>query len=154
HFGETIGSGQTQDYLLRWDNQSTDSSGSSFNDNWNPTTNPFPLAPPNYRDVFFKDGNTWYSGSPYLGYKGTLPTGTVSQNICGEWYFPLHSHALNEFTNFDQGFGGMGTLLRVDPPGGCFSAASSTNLIGATLKSGSVSALSADDANYYQVNPR
>jgi hypothetical protein len=154
HFGETIGSGQTQDYLLRWDNQSTDTAGNSFNDNWDPTSNPFPVAPPNYRDVFFKDANTWYSGSPYLGYKGTLPTGTTSQNICGEWYFPLHSHALNEFTNFDQGFGGMGTLLRVDPQGGCFSAASSTNLVGGTLKGGSVSALSADDANYYQVNPR
>ena len=77
------------------------------------------MPPPNYLNVTFKDSNTWYSGSPYLGYKGTLPTGVVSQNICGEWYFPLHSHALNEFTNYDQGFGGMGTLLRVDPAGGC-----------------------------------
>ncbi|HEY3717866.1 MAG TPA: multicopper oxidase domain-containing protein [Jatrophihabitantaceae bacterium] len=144
HFGETIGSGQTQDFLLRWDDQ----------DHWDPTTNQLPVPPPNYRDVFFKDANTWYSGSPYLGYKGTLPTGTTSQNICGEWYFPLHSHALNEFTNFDQGFGGMGTLLRVDPPGGCFAKPSATNIVGGTLKSGAVSALSADDANYYQINPR
>src|SRR5262245_52084641 len=120
HFGETIGSGQTLDYLIRWDNQSTDSSGSSFNDDWNPDANPLPVPQPNYRNLTFKDGNTFYSGSPYLGYKGTLPTGTVSQNICGEWYFPWHSHALNEFSNFDEGFGGMATLLRVDPPGGCF----------------------------------
>jgi hypothetical protein len=144
HFGETVASGQTQDYLLRWDDT----------DQWSPTTNPLPVPPPNYRNVFFKDANTWYSGSPYLGYKGTLPTGTTSQNICGEWYFPLHSHALNEFSNFDQGFGGMGTLLRVDPPGGCFAMASSTNLVGGTLKSGSVSALSGDDTTYYQVNPK
>ncbi|MCU1657512.1 MAG: Multicopper oxidase, partial [Pseudonocardiales bacterium] len=144
HFGETIGSGQTQDFLLRWDDT----------DQWNPTTTPLPVPPPNYRDVFFKDANTWYSGSPYLGYKGTLPTGTSMQNICGEWYFPLHSHALNEFTNYDQGFGGMGTLLRVDPPGGCFGSASSTNIVGGTLKGGSVSALTTDDTAYYQVNPK
>jgi hypothetical protein len=121
---------------------------------WNPVNNPLPVAPPNYRDVTFKDGDTYYSGSPYLGYKGTLPAGTVQQNICGEWYFPLHSHALNEFTNFDQGFGGMGTLLRVDPPGGCFGSAASTALIGGNLKSGSVTALAVDDNNYYQVNPK
>lgn len=144
HFGETIGSGQTEDYLLRWDDQ----------DNWDPATNPLPVAQPNYRNLFFKDGNTWYAGSPYLGSKGTLPVGTTSQNLCGEWYFPLHSHALNEFTNFDQGFGGMGTLLRVDPPGGCFGSPTSTGLIGATLKSGAVTALGLADGTYYQVNPK
>lgn len=144
HFGETIGSGQTEDFLLRWDDT----------DSWNPTTNPFPLTPPNYRNVVFKDGNTYYSGSPYLGYKGTLPTGTVSQNICGEWYFPWHSHALNEFTNFDQGFGGMGTLLRVDPVGGCSAFPASATLVGGALKSGAVTALGVADSTYYQVNPK
>jgi Multicopper oxidase len=144
HFGETIGAGQTEDFLLRWDDQ----------DKWDPNTNPLPVPAPNYRDVFFKDSNVWYGGSPYLGYKGQLPTGVVSQNICGEWYFPWHSHALNEFANFDQGFGGMATLLRVDPPGGCFTAASTTNLIGGVLKSGTVANLSADDNKYYAVNPR
>ena len=146
HFGETIGAGATEDFLLRWDDT----------DHWDPGTNPLPVPPPNYRDVTFKDANTWYSGSPYLGYKGTLPAGTTSQNICGEWYFPWHSHALNEFTNFDEGFGGMGTLLRVDPPGGCFTTAFSTAIVGGVLKSGSVSALAVGgtDANYYQVNPR
>src|SRR5215475_1430130 len=144
HFGETIGSGQTEDFLLRWDDQ----------DHWDPVSNPFPVTQPNYRNLTFKDGNTFYSGSPYLGYKGTLPTGTVSQNTCGEWYFPWHSHALNEFSNFDEGFGGMATLLRVDPPGGCFGAPTATAIIGGTLKSGSVTALAADDASYYQVNPK
>jgi hypothetical protein len=144
HFGETIGSGQTEDFLLRWDDQ----------DNWNPTTKPLPVPPPNYRNVFFKDANTWYSGSPYLGYKGTLPTGTTSQNICGEWYFPWHSHALNEFTNYDLGFGGMSTLLRVDPPGGCFATPNSAVLVGGTPKGGTSADLAVDDAAYYQVNPR
>ena len=131
----------------------TDSSATSFNDNWNPTTNPFPVAAPNYRNVIFKDANTWYSGNPYLGYKGTLPTGTNSLNICGEWYFPLHSHALNEFANFDEGFGGMGTLLRVDPAGGCFTFPTSTTLVGGALKSGSVTALAVDDAHLLPGQP-
>jgi hypothetical protein len=144
HFGETIAAGQTLDYLLRWDDS----------DNWNPTNNPLPVGPPNYRNVFFKDGNTYYGGSPYLGASGTLPTGTVSQNVCGEWYFPLHSHALNEFTNFDQGFGGMGTLLRVDPPGGCTGSPTSAAIVGGTLRSGAATALGLDDAGYYQVNPK
>ena len=144
HFGETIGAGQTEDFLLRLDDQ----------DKWDPTINPLPVPPPNFRDVFFKDANTWYSGSPYLGYKGQLPTGVASQNICGEWYFPWHSHALNEFTNFDQGFGGMGTLLRVDPPGGCFAAPSLANPVGGVLKSGTFANLAVDDTKYYVVNPR
>ena len=144
HFGETVGSGQTQDYLLRWGDV----------DHWDPASNPFPVTPPNYRDVAFKDNNTFYAGSPYLGQKGTLPTGVVSQNICGEWYFPWHSHALNEFANYDVGFGGMGTLLRVDPSGGCTAAAASTVIAGGVLKSGSVAGLAANDSTYYQVNPK
>ena len=75
-----------------------------------------PVTIPNYKTLNFKDGNTYYSGNPYLGYKGSLPSGTTSQNVCGEYYFPWHSHALNEFVNFDEGFGGMATLVRVDPP--------------------------------------
>ena len=144
HFWETIGSGQTEDFLLRWDDP----------DKWNPNTNPIPVAQPNYRNLTFKGGLTWYAGSPYLGYKGTLPTGTTSLNICGEWYFPLHSHALNEFSNFDEGFGGMGTLLRVDPPGGCFAFPTSTKILtgGGTLNSGTYANLAFDDAKYYRVN--
>src|SRR5262249_36418045 len=48
----------------------------------------------------------------------------------------------------------MGTLLRVDPSGGCSATVSSTALVGATLKSGSVTALAAADGSYYQVNPK
>jgi FtsP/CotA-like multicopper oxidase with cupredoxin domain len=154
HFGETIGSGQTLDYLIRWDNVATDTAGQTFNDNWDPNSNPLPVPQPNYLNLTFKGGDTWYSGNPYLGYKGTLPVGTVSQNICGEWYFPFHSHALDEFSNYDEGFGGMGTLLRVDPAGGCFAAPSGTGLVGAALKSGGVGALAANDGSYYQVNPK
>jgi hypothetical protein len=144
HFAETIAPGQTADFLLRWDDT----------DQWDPTTKPLPVAQPNYLDLTFKDGDTFYSGSPYLGRKGTLPTGTVSQNVCGEWYFPWHSHALNEFTNFDQGFGGMGTLLRIDPPGGCFAASGTTSIGNGALGSGSVSALAATDSSFYKVNAK
>ena len=59
---------------------------------------------------------TWYSGSPYLGFKDDLPPTRSCFNDCGEFYFPWHSHALNEFPNFDEGFGGLATLVRVDPP--------------------------------------
>jgi hypothetical protein len=146
HFGETIGSGQTADYLFTWADQ----------DFWDQGANPFPngVANLDYRNLTFKDGNTYFSGSAYLGRKGTLPTGTVQQNICGEWFFPWHSHALNEFTNFDEGFGGMATLLRVDPRGGCFASPTSATIPGGTLKSGTFSALAADDGTYYQVNPK
>lgn len=150
-FGETIGSGQTEDYTIRWDNTGTDTSGSPFNDDWNPVNNLLPPQP-NYQNLTFKDGNTWYSANPYLGYKGTLPVGTTSQNICGEWYFPWHSHALNEFTNYDEGFGGMATLLRVDPLGGCFTFPSSTAILAGTLAGGSVTALGVADTTYYRIN--
>jgi hypothetical protein len=144
HFGETIGSGQTQDYLFSWTDQ----------DFWDPNTNPFPsgVVPTSFQNLTFKDANTWYSGSAYLGKKGTLPTGTVSHNICGEWYFPMHSHALNEFTNFNEGFGGMAALIRVDPPAGCTSLVSSTKIFTGALKTGTYSNLAATDGLYYQVN--
>jgi hypothetical protein len=142
HFAETIGSGQTFDLLFKWTDQ----------DFWDPNTNTIPSPVPTYRNLMFKDGNTYYSGSPYLGTKGTLPATTVSQNVCGEAYFPWHSHALNEFTNFDEGFGGMATLLRVDPLGGCSAFPTSTKLLAGTLNSGAVGNLAADDTKYYKVN--
>ncbi|WP_196807598.1 multicopper oxidase domain-containing protein [Candidatus Solirubrobacter pratensis] len=146
HFGETIGAGQSQDYLLTWADQ----------DFWDATTRQFPdgAAAIDYHNLTFKDGNTFFSGSAYLGRKGTLPTGTVAQNVCGEWYFPWHSHALNEFANFDEGFGGMATLLRVDPRGGCYAFPGSTAILGGVLKSGAVGDLAVDDGTYYQVNPK
>jgi Multicopper oxidase len=143
HFGETIASGSTEDFLLSWAPNAGDPSSPA---------NPFPVSIPSYRNLLFKDGNTWYSGSPYLGYKGTLPTGTTSQNVCGEYYFPWHSHALNEFTNYDAGFGGMATLMRVDPLVGCTSYPSSVKIQAGTLRGGSSTSLAADDDVFYEVN--
>lgn len=109
-FAKTIGGGQSFDLLFTWDNV----------EGWTPGPNgPIPLQMPGLQNLVFKDGVTFYSGNPNLGQQGELPTGTTSFNQCGEFYFPWHSHALNEFQNFDEGFGGLATLVRVDPPGGC-----------------------------------
>ncbi len=113
NFTTTIGAGQTVDLLFRWDNV----------ESWDPNTNPLPTSPdfpfPNLGNLVFKDDLTYYSGDEYLGYQGELPTGVTSFNECGEFYFPWHSHALNEIQNWNEGFGGMLTLVRVDPPDGC-----------------------------------
>jgi hypothetical protein len=74
---------------------------------------------PGINDIVYKDGVTFFSGDPDLGQRGDLPVGVTTYNQCGEFYFPWHSHALNEFQNFNEGFGGLATLVRVDPPGGC-----------------------------------
>ena len=151
-FAETLPSGATEDYLLSYTDQ----------DNFSPS-NPSPGADaiPGYQDVAIKDANTWYSGSPYLGTVGDLPDGTVSQNLCGAFYFPWHSHALNEFANFEAAFGGMATMLRVDPLVGCAdpglvtrtAAPNSVTLLGsgnsALLQN--VNALATADGNRYTV---
>ncbi|MFN8456768.1 MAG: multicopper oxidase domain-containing protein [Anaerolineae bacterium] len=112
-FTRTVGSGQSYDLLWRWVDVEA----------WNSTSKPLPiLIPgliPGVQNLVFKDGASFYSGNPYLGEKGDFPQGVTVYNQCGEFYFPWHSHALNEFTNFDEGFGGLATLVRVEPPGGC-----------------------------------
>ncbi|MBI5304497.1 MAG: multicopper oxidase domain-containing protein [Chloroflexi bacterium] len=104
-FAVTIGGGQTWDATYDW----ADVEG------WTPA-NPIPVTIPQLQNLQFKDNATWYSGSPYLGYRDDLPSGVVSFNECGEYYMVWHSHALNEAANFDAGFGGMMTLQRIDPP--------------------------------------
>ena len=116
NFGTTIGSGQTYDLQFWWVNV----------EGWfypgpgagNPLIQD-QVTYPNIINLVFKDGVTWFSGAPDLGVKADLPPDTTIFNECGEFYFPWHSHALNEFQNFDEGFGGLATLVRVDPPGGC-----------------------------------
>jgi FtsP/CotA-like multicopper oxidase with cupredoxin domain len=108
-FTTLVGSGQTYDLLAWWYNV----------ENWSSASNPIPVTLPGVQDLTFKDNLTFYSGSPYLGEKATLPLTVTSLNQCGEIYFPWHSHALNEFVNWDTPFGGLATLWRVDPPGGC-----------------------------------
>ncbi len=106
-----VGPGQTADATYTW----------SDVDHWNPSTNPIPVQVPPVANLLFKDNATWTSGSPYLGVKSPLPQGVTSYNECGENYFMMHSHALNQITNYGAAGGGMLTLLRVDPVGGCHS---------------------------------
>ncbi|MCA9942231.1 MAG: multicopper oxidase domain-containing protein [Anaerolineales bacterium] len=107
-FTTTIGSGQTYDAFAIWENVEA----------WTPG-NPVPVQVPGLYNQVFKDDATFFSGSPYLGEQNDLLVGVTSYNECGEFYYPWHSHALNEFQNFDEGFGGLATLWRIDPPGGC-----------------------------------
>ncbi len=110
-FTKTIGSGQTYDLLLRiLDAEAWTSTGPLPGG-----AQPYPLL----LNLVFKDGLTFYSGSPFLGQQDDFQPGNTVMNECGEFYYPWHSHALNEFQNFDEGFGGLATLLRVDPTGGC-----------------------------------
>jgi hypothetical protein len=109
-FARTIAAGQTNDLLFTWTNV----------ERWQPGPNgPLPVTMPSLQDLVFKDGVTFYSGDPELGDQGELPVGVTSFNQCGEFYYPWHSHALNEVQNFDEGFGGLMTLVRVDPPPPC-----------------------------------
>jgi hypothetical protein len=145
-YGDNVAAGASQDALFWF-----------VDKDFLSPTNQVPVTIPSYKNLTFEDNNTWFSGSVYLGYKGTLPTGVTSQNVCGEQYFPWHSHALNEFTNYDELFGGMGTLLRVDPLGGCFGLPTSTAILTGLLKSGSgtnTALGTQNDTTYYQVNPR
>jgi FtsP/CotA-like multicopper oxidase with cupredoxin domain len=105
-FAFTIGSGQTWDISYAYENQ----------EGWNPVNNPIPITVPQVQNLAFKGNETWYSGSPYLGYQDLLPVGVTSYNRCGEYYMVFHSHALFEVANFDASFGGMLTLQRIDPP--------------------------------------
>jgi multicopper oxidase len=153
HFGDVVASGSSQDSLFKFVDKDKFCEGTACTAaGW--ASKPLPVAIPSYRNLTFKDNVTWYASSPYLGQKGTLPTLVVSYNVCGEFYFPWHSHALNEFVNYDAGFGGLATLLRVDPLVGCTGFTSSTkiNTGGGTIKGGSYASLTGDDAAYYEVN--
>ena len=169
HFGDVVPAGASQDLLFTYTDldklctAGTATSPGTCTSAGYSTANPLPstLVIPSYRNMTFKDNVTWFSGSPYIGVKGTLPTGVVSYNNCGEYYFPWHSHALNEFVNYDEGFGGLATLLRVDPLPGCTAFASTTTIIArptgpATAKGtaggGSFLNLGTTDASYYVVN--
>jgi hypothetical protein len=160
HFGDTVAAGSAQDALFTYVDKDKFCSGTSCTAAGYSSSNALPLTLPNYRDLFFKDAQTFYSGSPYLGVKDTLPVGVISYNVCGEFYFPWHSHALNEFVNYDVPFGGLATLLRVDPLPGCTSFPTQVKIIATppnttpvsgSLGSGTFSNLSLDDTSYYAV---
>ncbi|MCP4423895.1 MAG: multicopper oxidase domain-containing protein [Chloroflexi bacterium] len=120
-FTTTVASGQTYDLLAAWHNLGD--GDFSVPHPWDPATNPLPENPAGiqypglYNQVDLED--SFYSGSPYLGYQDDRLMGTIPYNLCGEFYYPWHSHALHEIQNFDEGFGGMLTAWVVLPLGGC-----------------------------------
>jgi len=161
HFGDVVPAGATQDNLFFFKDVDKFCAGTACTAAGVTTQKALPVTIPSYQNLTFKDNVTWYGGNPYLGAKGTLPNLVVSYNVCGEFYFPWHSHALNEFVNFDEGFGGLATLLRVDPPPGCTAFPTATKIIATppnlsvsgTLAGGSFADLSEpDNLSYYVVN--
>jgi len=106
-----VAPGQTADTLMIWRDA----------EHWNPTDNPIPVPLPTLQDQIVGPGSeTWYAENPYLGgEQGELPPGVVQNNQCGEYYHVAHSHALEQATNYGASFGGMMTLIRIDPPAGC-----------------------------------
>ena len=106
-----VAPGQTADTLMVWKDA----------EHWNAASNPIPVPLPTLQDQMVGPGTeTWFSEDPYLGgAPGELPPGVVQNNECGEYYHVAHSHALEQSTNYGASFGGMMTLIRIDPPAGC-----------------------------------
>jgi FtsP/CotA-like multicopper oxidase with cupredoxin domain len=106
-----VAPGQTVDTLMVWKDA----------EHWDPAGNPIPVPLPQLQDQIVGPGTeTWFSEDPYLGgAPGELPPGVVQNNQCGEYYHVAHSHALEQATNYGASFGGMMTLIRIDPPAGC-----------------------------------
>jgi FtsP/CotA-like multicopper oxidase with cupredoxin domain len=103
-FAFNIGPGQTWDVIFKWyDAEAYDS-----------VTNPVPVNP--LPDLVNLTLGMFYSGSPYLGEKPTLPPGSNTLNQCGEYYIISHNHALFQLDAFGQTMSGPITYLRVDPP--------------------------------------
>jgi FtsP/CotA-like multicopper oxidase with cupredoxin domain len=103
-----VGPGQTVDALESWKME------------YDPTNNKIPsdIQLPQLQDQIVGPGTeTWFSENPYLGgAKGDVPTNITQNNACGEYYHVAHSHALYQATNYGASFGGMMTLIRIDPP--------------------------------------
>ncbi len=102
-FSIPIGPGQTTDAIFSW----RDTEG------WDPQGPELPVQLP--LDQNLTIGPFW-GGSPYLGNQETLPTGTISQNQCGEFYHIAHNHALQQITGWGVVLIGQVTFTRIDPP--------------------------------------
>jgi hypothetical protein len=103
-FNILVNPGSTVDATFRWTNQE------GYNDT---TGHRVPVAWPNGLNM--QEGDFW-SGSPYLGDSGQLNPGILSKTQCGEYYHVAHNHDLTQVTNYGITFGGMLTLIKVEPP--------------------------------------
>jgi hypothetical protein len=100
-----VGTGSTLDATFRWTNEEgyADGNGSRVPVQWPQAAN-------------LLEGDFW-SGSPYLGDQGVLNPGIVGKGQCGEYYHVAHDHNLTHVTNYGITFGGMLTLIKVEPAG-------------------------------------
>jgi FtsP/CotA-like multicopper oxidase with cupredoxin domain len=103
-FNIMVTTGSTVDATFRWTNEQR---YSDTNDNRVPVVWPQGLS--------LQEGDFW-SGSPYLGDTGELNPGILSHTQCGEYYHVAHNHDLTQATNYGATFGGMLTLIMVEPP--------------------------------------
>jgi hypothetical protein len=103
-FDLMVSPGATVDATFRWTNeeQYSDSDGKRLPVTWPKSLN-------------LTEGDFW-SGSPYLGQSGALNPGILTSTQCGEYYHVAHSHDLTQVTNYGVTFGGMLTLIKVEPP--------------------------------------
>ncbi len=75
---------------------------------------PIPVELPSLGSLAF---GGFYSGSPYLGFLGSLPPGEGGLNPWGGFTYMWHSHTERELVNNDVFPGGMLTILAIVPPG-------------------------------------
>jgi hypothetical protein len=103
-FNIMVGPGATVDATFRWTNEEgySDQPGDRVPVQWPDGLN-------------LQEGDFW-SGSPYLGNAGTLNPGILTKTACGEYYHVAHNHDLTQVTNYGITFGGMLTLIKVEPP--------------------------------------
>ena len=103
-FNIMVAPGATVDATFRWTNEEgySNTDGSRL-----------PVTWPNGLNL--TEGDFW-SGSPYLGESGQLNAGILGKTQCGEYYHVAHSHDLTQATNYGITFGGMLTLIKVEPP--------------------------------------
>jgi FtsP/CotA-like multicopper oxidase with cupredoxin domain len=75
---------------------------------------PIPVELPDLSVLAF---GGFYSGSPYLGFLGSLPPGEGGLNPTAGYTYMWHSHTERELVNNDVFPGGMMTMLIVEAPG-------------------------------------
>ena len=101
-FVVNVGPGQTWDVNFKW-----------FDAEHYSLANPVPVAQTDIANLSYL---LFYSGSPYLGQKGTLPPGITTLNQCGEFYIISHNHSLFQINAWGLTMSGPITYMRVDSP--------------------------------------
>jgi FtsP/CotA-like multicopper oxidase with cupredoxin domain len=113
--------GQTADAIFEWTGKDLgwDMYGHAPGDPMEPNEyapdhgKPIPVTLPDLSNLAF---GGFYSGSPYLGFLGSLPPGEGGLNPDAGFAFMWHSHTERELVNNDVFPGGMMTMLIIEAP--------------------------------------